>query len=205
MTSITIPGSPRVLADTVGTRHRVLADVALIALGVVLVAALAQVEVPMFPVPITGQTLGVVIVGATLGARRGAISLFSYMVLGLAGLPIFAGFTGGPLAVLKPSFGFVIGFIAAAFVVGKLAERKWDRNVGLALLAFLGASLIPFAFGLPYLAVALGLLGLPNDFASVMAAGFTPFIIGGIIKAAIAAGVVPLVWQIVAFVKRDRD
>lgn len=193
---------PLVLADAItGSRSRV-SSVALVLGGTALVSFLAQVSVPLWPVPVTGQTLAVVIVGASLGARRGAASLALYLVLGLAGLPIFADFTGGPLSVLKPSFGFIIGFIAAAWVVGWLAERTWDRRFGFALLGFGLASLIPFAFGLPYLAVVLGSLGLPNSPAAVIAAGFTPFVIGGIAKALIAAIVLPIAWRAVRAVDR---
>jgi biotin transport system substrate-specific component len=135
------------------------------------------------------------LVGASLGARRGALSLATYLVLGVAGLPIFAEFSGGPLSVLKPSFGFVIGFVVAAAAIGWLSERDWDTSWWRSAAAFFLASLIPFAIGLPYLAVVLGSLGLPNDLQSVLAAGLYPFIIGGIAKWLIAAAALPLAWR----------
>lgn len=189
--------APRaVLADRLRTQG-VATDAALIAGGALFTAAMAQLEVPMWPVPITGQTLAVVLVGATLGARRGMLSLLVYAVAGLAGAPFFAGFTGGLHALAVPSFGYVIGFIPAAGVIGWLARRNWDRHVGRATAAMLLASAIPFVTGLPYLAVALGTLGAPNDLQSVLAAGLYPFIVGGIAKALIAAGIVPLAWKAV--------
>jgi biotin transport system substrate-specific component len=151
----------------------------------------------MWPVPITGQTLAVVLVGATLGARRGMLSLLVYAVAGLAGAPFFADMQGGLQALALPSFGYVIGFIPAAGLVGWLARRNWDRHVGRAAVAMLLASAIPFVTGLPYLAVALGQLGAPNDVQSVLAAGLYPFIVGGIAKALIAAGILPLAWKAV--------
>ncbi|RKR74165.1 biotin transporter BioY [Frondihabitans australicus] len=172
---------------------KVVTDAALVLAGVAFVALLAQVEIPLWPVPITGQTLAVMLVGATLGARRGALSLTAYMVIGLLGAPIYAGHSVGSLAI--PSFGFVIGFIPAAALIGWLSERSWDRHVVLSALGFLGASLIPFAVGLPYLAMSLAQLHLPHTFADVLAAGFTPFIVGGIVKWAIAAGALPLAWR----------
>lgn len=188
--------APRaVLADRLRTQG-VATDAALIAGGALFTAAMAQLEVPMWPVPITGQTLAVVLVGATLGARRGMLSLLVYAVAGLAGAPFFAGFTGGLHALAVPSFGYVIGFIPAAGVIGWLARRNWDRHVGRATAAMLLASAIPFVTGLPYLAVALGTLGAPNDLQSVLAAGLYPFIVGGIAKALIAAGIVPLAWKV---------
>ncbi|MFZ6992125.1 biotin transporter BioY [Curtobacterium sp. RRHDQ66] len=189
--------APRaVLADRLRT-HGLATDAALIAGGTLFTAAMAQVEVPMWPVPITGQTLAVVLVGATLGARRGVLSMLVYAIAGLAGAPFFADMQGGLHALTLPSFGYVIGFIPAAGVVGWLARRNWDRHVGRAAVAFTLASAIPFVTGLPYLAVALGALGLPNDLQSVLTAGLYPFIVGGLVKALIAAGIIPLVWKAV--------
>ncbi|MBO9040160.1 MULTISPECIES: biotin transporter BioY [Curtobacterium] len=189
--------APRaVLADRLRT-HGLATDAALVAGGALFTAAMAQLEVPMWPVPITGQTLAVVLVGATLGARRGMLSLLVYAVAGLAGAPFFADMQGGLQALALPSFGYVIGFIPAAGLVGWLARRNWDRHVGRAAVAMLLASAIPFVTGLPYLAVALGQLGAPNDVQSVLAAGLYPFIVGGIAKALIAAGILPLAWKAV--------
>ncbi len=194
MTNTAAPALRPVLADRFVTRS-LATDAALIAGGVAVMGVLAQVTVPLWPVPVTGQTLGVLLVGATLGARRGALSLLAYMLVGLVGLPIFADANGGFSSILLPSFGFVIGFVPAAFAIGWLSERAWDRHAVRSLVGFLLASLIPFAIGLPWLAVALGNLGYPNDFAAVMTAGFTPFIVGGLVKWLIAAGALPLAWR----------
>ncbi|MEV8369135.1 biotin transporter BioY [Microbacterium sp. NPDC064584] len=192
----------RVLADVIArpsTRARAFAlDAALVLTGAAVVAALAQVEIPLWPVPITGQTLGVIIVGASLGAWRGAAALTTYMALGLAGLPIFAGFTGSLAAVAKPSFGFVIGFIVSAFVAGWFAERAWDRRPLLAFAGFALASAVPFVFGIPYLAYVLNVgMGLDLTFWQILEAGLFPFIVGGIVKAALAALIVPGAWALV--------
>lgn len=193
------------LADRVVPRSAI-ANALLIVAGTAVVAISAQISVPLWPVPVTGQTLAVLLVGASLGAWRGAASLALYMLLGLAGLPIFAEFSGGPASVLSPSFGFIIGFIPAAALIGWLSERAWDRRPVLAAAGFFAASLVPFLFGLPYLAVVLANLGLPHSFAAVMAAGFTPFIVGGIVKWAIAAALLPLAWMLVHRVdRRNRD
>ena len=134
--------APRaVLADRLRT-HGLATNVALVAGGALFTAALAQVEIPMWPVPITGQTLAVVLVGATLGARRGILSMLVYAVAGLAGAPFFADMQGGLHALTLPSFGYVIGFVPAAGVIGWLARRSWDRRVGRAAVAFTLASAI---------------------------------------------------------------
>jgi biotin transport system substrate-specific component len=174
-------------------------DIALVVAGTALVAVLAQVAVPLWPVPVTGQTLAVLLVGASLGAARGAASLALYAVLGLAGLPIFApqddgSHLTGLAALTAPSFGYIIGFVASAAIVGWAAERSWDRGWYKPIITFIGGSLVVFAFGLPWLAVVLGQFGLPNDLQSVLIAGFYPFIIGGLIKAAIAAALLPALW-----------
>jgi biotin transport system substrate-specific component len=193
MTNASGTAARAVLADRLRTRG-IATDAALVAGGALFTAAMAQVQVPMWPVPITGQTLAVVLVGATLGARRGMLSLLVYAVAGLAGAPFFAEMTGGLQALAVPSFGYVIGFIPAAGVIGWLARRDWDRKFVRATIAFTLASAIPFVTGLPYLAVVLGQLGAPNDLQSVLQAGLYPFVLGGIAKALIAAGVLPIAW-----------
>lgn len=183
-----------VLADALVGQRTLAKDLLLVVAGITVVAALAQVEIPMWPVPITGQTLGVMLVAATLGLRRGVAAMAGYLVLGVAGAPIFAGFTGGIAAIGKPSFGFIIGFVATAAVVGWLAERRWDRRPLLAIALFGAASLIPFAFGIPYMAAVLAAMGTPVDPATALGLGFVPFIVGGIVKWAIAAAAMPAAW-----------
>ena len=166
----------------------------LVAAGAALTAILAQVSIPMFPVPITGQTLAVLLVGATLGAVRGASSLALYAVLGLVGLPVYAPQADGShltgfLALAAPSFGYIVGFVFAAAIVGSLSERTWDRKFFKALATFVGGSVVVFAFGLPWLAFVLG-----ANLAQTLEWGLYPFIIGGLIKAAIAAALLPAAW-----------
>jgi biotin transport system substrate-specific component len=202
MTVAVAPVRHRVLADVItrpASRARAFAlDAALVLTGAAFVAVLAQIEVPLWPVPITGQTLGVIVVGAALGAKRGAAALTAYMLLGLAGLPIFAGFTGTLAAVAKPSFGFIVGFIVSAAVAGWVAERAWDRKPWLAFVGFAAASVVPFLIGVPYMAFILNVvMGLGYDFAAIMAAGVLPFIVGGLIKALIAALIIPGAWALV--------
>lgn len=194
------PFRPRVLADHIrrpSSRTRAFAvDAALVLAGVALVALLAKVSFFIGPVPITGQTLGVILVGASLGAARGAASLTTYMLVGLTGLPVFAGALAGPAYVLSPSFGFIVGFIPAAFVAGWFAQRAWDRKPFLAFTGFVAASVIPFLVGVPYMAVILSaVMGVEITFVSVMEAGVLPFIAGGLIKAAVAAIAIPLAWR----------
>src|SRR5687768_13758188 len=111
-------------------RTRALAyDILLILGGSLLLALSAQIVVQKVPVPITGQTFAVLLVGALLGSRRGGLSLLTYLLEGAAGLPFFAGGTGGIAKLTGPTGGYLIGFMVAAFAVGLLAERGWDRRV----------------------------------------------------------------------------
>lgn len=201
--------SGRVLADLVARptdRARAFAlDAGLVLAGVAIVALLAKVSFYIGPVPITGQTAGVIIVGAALGARRGAASLTAYALLGLAGLPIFAGPVAGPAYVLSPSFGFILGFIPAAFLAGWFAQRAWDRRPVLAFVGFVAASIVPFLVGVPYMALILAtVLGADVTFVSVLEAGVLPFIVPGLVKAAFVALLLPGAWALVRAADRRR-
>ena len=204
MSTIAAPSAPtrRVLADVIArpsSRARAFAlDAGLVIAGAAVVALLAQVEIPLWPVPITGQTLGVIVVGAALGAGRGAAALTTYLLAGLAGLPVFAGFTGTVAAIGKPSFGFIIGFVFAAFVAGWFAQRAWDRRPALAFVGFAAASVVPFVFGIPYMAFILNVvMGLDFSFWAILEVGLLPFILGGVVKAALAAAIIPGAWALV--------
>ncbi|MFT3798861.1 biotin transporter BioY [Microbacterium sp.] len=208
---MSIAAAPRrpVLADLIARpsdHARAFAlDAGLVVAGAAFVCLLAQVEIPLWPVPITGQTLAVVVVGAALGARRGAAALITYLLAGLAGLPVFAGFTGSIAAVAKPSFGFVIGFVFAAYVAGWFAERAWDRKPVLAFVGFVAASAIPFAFGIPYLAFILNVVGGGSfGIAEILDLGLWPFVVGGLVKAAVAALLIPAAWAGVRAVDRSK-
>lgn len=200
MTAIPSAAPRLVLADRVFGRSLAL-DVVLVLAGAALTALLAQVAVPLVPVPVTGQTLAVLLVGATLGAARGAISLGVYALLGIVGLPVFSDFGSGLGVVLGPTGGYILGFVFAAALVGWLSERAWERQVLKALATFAAGTLVVFAVGLPWLAVALQL-----DLATTLAYGLWPFLLGGAIKAVIAAGVLPLAWWGAGRLeKRDAD
>jgi biotin transport system substrate-specific component len=180
-----------VLADAIpGARVR---DVALVLAGALLTALLAQVAftIPPSPVPVTGQTLAVGLVGATLGARRGASALGLYLLLGLV-LPFYADGASGWDVVWGPSGGYLVGFVVAAGVIGGLAERGADRKALAAFVAFVVGQLIVFAFGLAGLKLATG-----QDWGWVVHNGFTIFIVGGLMKAAIGAAVLPSAWALV--------
>jgi biotin transport system substrate-specific component len=200
LSNLTLALGRPTLADRLISRTLV-KDVALIVAGAALTAVSAQIAVPLWPVPITGQTLAVLLVAVTLGAVRGGLSMVLYAILGIVGLPVFSESSSGWAVVAGPSGGYIIGFIFSAILTGWLAQREWDRKLLRAFVAFLVGSVVTFAFGLPWLAAYLGAVGAPNDLNSVLTAGFYPFIIGGIVKSILGAGIITLAW----FAVRRRD
>ena len=182
---------PAVLADVIpGARVR---DAVLVLSGALLTALFAQIsiDVPPSPVPITGQTLAVGLVGATLGMRRGASSLALYLVLGLF-LPFYADGESGWHVVWGASGGYLIGFVFAAAFVGWMAEQGASRSVVLAFVAFVVGQLIIFAFGLAGLKISVG-----ESWGWTIHNGFSIFIVGGLVKAAIGAVALPSAWGLV--------
>ncbi len=167
-------------------------DAICIFIGSIIVGLAAQVEVPLgfTPVPVTGQTFGVLVVGMALGARRGAIALMLYLAEGAAGVPVFAGGGAGIVHLVGPTGGYLFGFVLAASIAGFLAQRGWDRNIVWTALAMTIGTAFIFALGLLYLAQ----FELPTG---VLAAGLYPFLPGAVVKIIVAAGVMPAVWKIV--------
>ena len=196
MSNITLAASRPVLADRLGARS-IATDIAFIAAGAALTAGAAQIVIPMWPVPITGQTFAVLFVGATLGSLRGALSMLLYIGLGVAGLPVFSEGGAGLAKVLGPTGGYMIGFVLAAALVGWLAQREWDRKVLGTIGAFLAGTVVIYAVGLPWLSVVLGQLGRPNDLMATLQAGLFPFIPGDILKAVLAGALLPTTWKLV--------
>ena len=179
---------PLVLADVVpGALAR---DIALVLGGAALTGVAAQLflPVPGSPVPITGQTFAALSVGAALGWRRGALSLLVYMLAGMVGMPWFAEGTSGFAA---PSFGYVIGFVLAAGLVGALASRGGDRSPLRTIGTMLLGNAVVYAVGLPYLAVSLG-IGMPEAFDI----GMKNYLLGDAFKILLAAGCLPVAWRL---------
>lgn len=191
MTSLPAARAHPVLAERIPSVA--LRDVLLISAGVLVVAASAQIVIPLpfTPVPITGQTFGVLLTAAALGPARGAMSMALYLVLGIAGLPIFLGGHSGLASAVGPTGGYLLGFVVAAWLVGALARRGLDRRPDGTALAFIVGSLAIYALGVPWLAVALR-VSLPD----AVKLGMLPFLLGDAVKAIIAAGLLPLAWRL---------
>jgi biotin transport system substrate-specific component len=157
--------------------------------GSMLMAVSAKIQVPMWPVPMTMQTFAVLVIGMAYGAKLAGATLLLYLAEGAAGLPVFASGAGLPY-MAGPTGGYLVGFLVAAIMVGWLAERGWDRNVALTFLANLAGTAIIFALGVAWLSTIMG------GFEKAVVAGFQPFIVGAIVKIALAAAMLPLVWKL---------
>jgi biotin transport system substrate-specific component len=188
--------SPLVLADLLpGALVR---DTLLVIGAAGFVGLLAQISIHLSftPVPITGQTLGVLLAGTALGWRRAGAALVLYAVAGVAGIPWFADHSSG---YASASFGYIVGFVAAAVLCGYLAERGADRSVVRSVPAMVAAEVVMYAFGLTWLAIDLHL-----GASATIADGLTPFLAGDAIKAAIAAGLLPAAWWLTGVSRKWR-
>ena len=179
------------LGERMGSRLR---NVALIAVGALLIFVTSRIVIPLpgTPIPITGQTFGVLLVGGALGFRRGALSIALYILIGLIGLPFFAEGKGGLAVILGARGGYLVGFLAAGALVGRLAEMGWDRRILGALGAMAIGNVLIYVIGVPWLMVVARL-----DPATAIAQGLTPFILGDALKLILAAAAFPVAWWVV--------
>jgi len=184
---------PITLMDVAFPRKGLLRDIALIIGFSCLTALSAQVSFWIGPVPITGQTFSVLLSGILLGSYRGALSQLTYLAIGCTGIPYWFALGGPPgiARLLGPTGGYLIGFIAVAFVVGWLAERGWDRKVGTAALAMLIGNIVLYVFGLPWLSHFV-----PES--TLLKVGLYPFIPGDLVKLTLAALALPLAWYFIS-------
>jgi biotin transport system substrate-specific component len=161
----------------------------LVLAGTAILAASAQVKVPMWPVPVTMQTFVVLMIGMAYGWRLGGATLLAYMGEGALGLSVFA--SGGGLAYFAgPTSGFLIGFFVAAVFVGWLAERGWDQSLLRTAIAMTGGTALIYLFGVSWLAVFFG------DVDKALVHGLYPFIVGDMVKIALAALLLPFCWKL---------
>jgi biotin transport system substrate-specific component len=176
-------------------RTGLLADVLLIAGGALFLALCAQISfaLPFTPVPLTLQTFGVLLIGASYGAARGGLTAAVYVLMGVVGLPVYADRSHGLDVVLGATGGYLLGFIAAAIVVGWLAQRQWDRRFASAVTAMLTGTVIIYAVGLVWLQQSQAL-----DLATTLEYGLYPFVPGDLLKLYLAGALLPGAWRLVS-------
>ncbi len=190
MSSVT----PSNLSATVLPRTSAISKGLLIFGGALFLAALAQVAIPVpgSPVPVTGQTLGVLLLATAYGANLGASTFALYLLIGLAGAPVFANQGHGLERLIGPTGGYLVGMLIASWVLGALAGRKWDQRFLSAITTMFIGNIIIFTFGLIWLHEYTG-----KDWAWTFRAGLTPFIFGEILKIVIAGTSLPALWKVV--------
>lgn len=179
------------VGERMGTRFR---HIALIAIGTLLIIATTRISIPLAftPVPITGQTFGVLLVSGALGFRRGIASIALYVLIGAIGLPVFAEGKSGTSVILGATGGYIVGFLVAGSLVGRLAELGWDRKIVGALGAMAIGNVVIYLVGVPWLMAVAHF-----DLATGIAKGLTPFLIGDGIKLILAAAAFPVAWWVV--------
>ena len=176
-------------------RSTVASQISMILTGTVFLAVMAQISFPIpgSPVPFTGQTLGVLLLGTAYGAGLGFSTIAFYLLMGMAGAPIFSSGTSGIERIAGPTGGYLVGMLLSSLVLGALAGRKWDQKIKTVIPTMIIGNSIIFAIGLLWLHQYTGQTLLWN-----FEKGFTPFIFGEIIKIAIASTALPAVWKYVS-------
>ena len=164
-------------------------DLLLVFTGVFFVTLIAHVKIllPFTPVPLTGQTFAVLLVGASLGSKRGVLSMGLYIALGALGLPIFTGGASGLAYLTGATLGYLVGFVVAAYIVGRFAEKGLERNLRTSIIPFTVGTFVIYLFGAGWLSV---LFGIEKAFQL----GVLPFLIGDLIKLILAALALPTTW-----------
>lgn len=189
MTSSSSAQNMPIIPAYLSARQKSSSTVILIAVAVAALAISAQIKIPFYPVPVTMQTLVVLLVGMSYGLRLGAASLASYLVLGAMGAPVFA--SGAGLAyMVGPTGGYLAGFFVSAVIMGMLAERGWSQRVFLVAGAMIIGHATIYLMGAGWLSTFIGL-------EKAITAGVLPFLYGDLLKLVIAAAGLPLAWSIV--------
>ena len=163
---------------------------ALVVFGSLLLAVSAQFKIPLYPVPVTGQTLVVLLIGMTYGPRLGGITVAAYLFEGALGLPVFAGGAAGVAVLMGPTAGYLFGFLLAAIAMGYLAERGMGRTVVSTIAAMVIGNCVIYLCGALWLANFIG-------FGQAIVAGVLPFLYGDALKLVVAAGLMPWAWRAV--------
>ena len=181
----------RVMIDAVWPAAGIWREGALVAAGCLLIALSAQLQLllPFSPIPVTGQTFAVLLLGALYGSRRGPATVVTYLMLGAMGLPVFAGGMAGLARFVGPSAGYLLGFVVAAFAVGSLSERGWDRKPWTSAASMILGNGIIYALGIAWLWRFVG-------WEAVLNAGVVPFLPGDALKIALATILLPSGWRI---------
>jgi len=181
----------KTLYEILFKQRNVLLDIFMVLLSVAFLGVMANIRVPLWPVPITMQTFGVFLVAFFFGSRKGLLSILTYLLAGVVGFGVFAGYKSGMAVFLGPTAGYLVGFLFAAFVVGYMIEKGYGRTKKSVLYCMVIGNLIIYAFGLIGLKLYLGNVGL----LKLLMAGLIPFLIGDALKIVGAVALFPYLWK----------
>ena len=177
------------------SRSTIATKIALVLGGAAFLSAMAQISVPIpgSPVPVTGQTLAVLLLGTAYGANLGATTFLTYLAIGIAGAPVFSSGTHGWERLSGATGGYLVGMLLTSYLVGFLAGRKWDQRISTVIPTMLLGNLLTFSIGLIWLHQYTH-----QSWSWTISKGFTPFLLGEVIKIAIASTALPSVWRFVS-------
>ena len=176
------------------TVNRAVQAAVLVVAGTAILAISAKTQVPFWPVPMTLQTLAVMAIAAAYGSNLAVATVIAYIAEGLAGIPVFAGAAAGPAYVLGPTGGFLLAFVVGAAIVGFAADRGDSRSFAKLAIAMVLADVVIFALGLVWLGAAVPKIGYS---AKLLSIGLYPFVLGDLLKIALASMLIPAVWGLV--------
>ena len=182
--------------------NALLKNITLVISGILILWMTSQIRINLFftPVPVTGQTFGVLLLASSYGSKLGILTIFSYLLVGIVGLPVFSGGGSGWEYFSGATAGYLIGFAIAAYFVGFLAEKGWDRKPLLVISSMILGNAVIYFFGVLWLSFSLSI-----GISKAISLGLTPFIIGDIFKILIAATLLPGMWQLSSYFKFDKS
>lgn len=181
----------KTIYELITRQKSIFIDLTLMIFSVFILAALANIRIPLWPVPITFQTLGIFLIAFFFGSRKGTLTVLLYLIAGLIGFGVFAGYKSGIAALMGPTGGYLIGFIFTVFFIGYLIEKGYGKSRKSILICMVLGSLIIYTFGLIGLFVLFGNIGIIN----LLMIGVIPFLVGDILKIIIAVSLFPYIWD----------
>lgn len=186
----------KTIYDALFEQKNILVDIILMVSSVVFLAVLANITIPIWPVPITMQTFGIFMIAFFFGSRKGLLTIALYIAAGLLGFGVFAGHKSGIAALLGPTGGYIIGFAVAVFVVGYMIEKGFGRTKSSVLLCMAIGNVIVYILGLIGLGIFLDSIGKFNGVWPLLMSGLIPFLVGDAIKIAMAIALFPIAWNL---------
>ena len=189
----------KTIYDLLFEQKNIFIEIFLMGFSVIFLAILANIRIPLWPVPITMQTFGIFLIAFFFGSRKGALTIILYILIGLAGFGVFTGYKSGISALLGPTGGYILGFLFMVFLVGKMIEKGYGRTKKSVLLCMLVGEIILYLFGLTGLWLYLGNVSLWK----ILTLGLFPFIIGDILKIIAAIALFPKLWNLSEKISRS--